>query len=47
MGSRLVAYPVAGNQTILVEVDDPNVGNRPVSRGTAERAQETNSWEWG
>ena len=41
MGSRLVAYPVAGNQTILVEVDDPNVGNRPVSRGTAERAQET------
>jgi Trypsin-co-occurring domain 1 len=41
VGSRLVAYPVAGNQTILVEVDDPNVGNRPVARGTAERVQET------
>ena len=35
MGSRLVAFPVGDNQTILVEVDDPDVGNRP------ERARET------
>ncbi len=41
MGSRLIAFPVADNQTILVEVDDPNVGNQPVARGAAERAQET------
>ena len=41
MGSRLVAFPVGDNQTILVEVDDPNVGNQPVARGAAERARET------
>jgi hypothetical protein len=41
VGSRLVAFPVAENQTILVEVDDPDVGNQPVARGVAERAQET------
>ncbi len=41
MGSKLVAFPVAGHQTILVEVDDPNVGNQPVARGAAQRAQET------
>jgi hypothetical protein len=32
---------VGDNQTILVEVDDPNVGNQPVARGAAERARET------
>jgi hypothetical protein len=41
VGSRLVAFPVADNQTNLVEVDDPDVGNQPVARGVAERAQET------
>jgi Trypsin-co-occurring domain 1 len=41
VGSRLVAFPVGDNQTILGEVDDPNVGNQPVARGTAERARET------
>jgi hypothetical protein len=41
MGSRLVAFPVGADQTLLVEVDDPNVGNQPVARGVAERAQET------
>jgi hypothetical protein len=41
MGSRLIAFPVHGHQTVLVEVDDPNVGNMPVARGVAERAQET------
>ena len=41
MGSRLIAFPVHGHQTVLVEVDDPNVGNMPVARGLAERAQET------
>jgi hypothetical protein len=34
-------FPVDGDQTILVEVDDPNVGNQPVSRGAAQRAQES------
>ena len=41
VGSRLVAFPVGDKQTILVEVDDPTVGNQPVARGTAERARET------
>ncbi len=41
MGSRLVAFPVAENQTILVEIDDPNVGNEPVALGAAQRVQET------
>jgi hypothetical protein len=41
MGSRLIAFPVRGHQTLLVEVDDPSVGNAPVARGVAERAQET------
>jgi Trypsin-co-occurring domain 1 len=41
MGSRLIAFPVHGHQTLLVEVDDPNVGNAPVARGIAERAQKT------
>ena len=41
MGSRLIAFPARGHQTVLVEVDDPNIGNMPVARGVAERAQET------
>ncbi len=41
MGSRLIAFPVHGHRTLLVEVDDPNIGNAPVARGVAERAQET------
>jgi hypothetical protein len=41
MGSRLVAFPVGADQTLLVEVDDPNVGNQPISRGVAERARNT------
>jgi hypothetical protein len=41
MGSRLVAFPVGADQTLLVEVDDPNVGNQPISRGVAERARDT------
>jgi hypothetical protein len=40
MGSRLVEFPVAGGGTLLVEVDDPQVGTRPVSRSAAERAKE-------
>ena len=41
MGSKLVEFPVGKGQTLLIEVDDPNVGNIPVARDTAERAQET------
>ena len=41
MGSRLIEFPVATDRTILIEVDDPNIGNMPVARGAAERAQET------
>jgi hypothetical protein len=41
VGSRLVAFPVGDNQTILVEVDDPNIGNRPVARSAADRARES------
>jgi hypothetical protein len=41
MGSRMLEFPVAAGGTLLVEVDDPQVGNRPVSRGTAERAKES------
>jgi len=32
MGSRVLEFPVATGGTLLVEVDDPQVGNRPVSR---------------
>ena len=41
MGSRLVEFPVAGGGTLLVEVDDPQIGTRPVARGTAEKAKES------
>lgn len=41
MGSRLIAFPAHGHQTVLVEVDDPIIGNMHVARGVAERAQET------
>ena len=42
MGSRLVEFPVAGGSgTLLVEVDDPQVGTRPVARNTAEKAKES------
>jgi hypothetical protein len=41
MGSRLVAFPVGAGQTLLVEVDDLSVGNQPVARSVAERAQDT------
>jgi hypothetical protein len=40
MGSRLVEFPVAGGK-VLVEVDDPAVGTRPVSRSAIERAKES------
>lgn len=41
MGSRLVEFPVAGGGTLLVEVDDPQVGTKPVARGTAEKVKES------
>ena len=41
MGSRVLEFPVATGGTLLVEVDDPQVGHRPVSRGIAERAKES------
>ena len=41
MGSRLVEFPIAKGGTLLVEVDDPQVGTRPVSRGAAEKAKES------
>ncbi|TDH58656.1 hypothetical protein E2C06_31405 [Dankookia rubra] len=41
MGSRLVEFPVAGVGTVLVEVDDPQVGTRPVARNVAEKAKES------
>jgi hypothetical protein len=40
VGSRLVEFPVAGGK-LLVEVDDPAVGTRPVSRSTVEKAKES------
>lgn len=44
MGSRLVEFRVAAEDgpTVLVEVDDPQqAGNRPVSRGAAEKARQS------
>ena len=41
MGSRIVEFPIATGGTLLVEVDDPQSGTRPVSRSVAERAKDT------
>ncbi|WP_043345790.1 CU044_2847 family protein [Belnapia moabensis] len=41
MGSRLIEFPVAGGGKLLVEVDDPQVGTRPVARSAAEKVQES------
>ncbi len=41
MGSQLVEYDLADGGHVLVEVDDPLTGNRPVSRALADRAKES------
>jgi hypothetical protein len=41
MGSRVIEFPVAGGGTLLVEVDDPQVGTRPVARSVADKAKES------
>jgi hypothetical protein len=43
MGSRVLEFPINldSGVTVLVEVDDPQTGNRPVSRSVAEKARQT------
>ena len=41
MGSQLLEYGLASGGSILIEVDDPLTGNRPVSRGLAEKARDS------
>jgi len=38
MGNQLVKFPLTAGGSILVEVDDPQIGNRQVSRDMAVRS---------
>jgi hypothetical protein len=41
MNSRVIEFSVGNGQTILVEVDDLQLGNRAVSRGSVEKVRDS------
>jgi len=41
MGSRVLEFPVASGGSVLVEVEDPQSGTRPIARSAGDRVKES------